>query len=63
MDDGCGEVDYGAKAFIYFVGPHRDAFELLELAEKVLDQVPPLIHFPLQGVAALSALAVGKCPL
>jgi hypothetical protein len=38
MDDGC-------EALICFVGAHGDAFELLELAEEVLDQMPPFVHF------------------
>ena len=38
MDDGC-------EALIGFVCPHRDAFEFLELAEEILDQVPPLVEF------------------
>lgn len=37
MDDGCSEIDHGAEAFVRFVGTHGDAFEFLELAEKVLD--------------------------
>lgn len=48
MDDGCGEIDHGAEAFVCFVGPHCDAFEFLELAEEVLDQMPPFIDFPIQ---------------
>ena len=31
-----------------FVRAHGDAFELLELAEEVFDQVPPLIEFGLE---------------
>ena len=41
MDDGC-------EALIGFVCPHRDAFEFLELAEEILDQVPPLVEFGVQ---------------
>src|SRR5882757_5893454 len=41
MDD-CGE------ALIGFVGAHGDALELLELAEEVLDQVPPLVEFSVE---------------
>jgi hypothetical protein len=38
MDDGC-------EALIGFVCPHCDALEFLELAEEILDQVPPLVEF------------------
>ncbi|WP_370463422.1 hypothetical protein [Mesorhizobium sp.] len=37
MDDRC-------EALVRFVGPHGDAFELLELAEKVFDEVTPFVH-------------------
>ncbi len=39
MDDGCGEIGHGAKACVYFVGPHCDAFEFLELTEEILGQI------------------------
>jgi len=32
-------MDNGFEALVGFVGSHSDAFELLELAEEVLDQV------------------------
>ena len=38
-------MDDGGETLIGFVGAHGDAFELLELAEEVLDQVPPLVEF------------------
>nr|WP_245278134.1 hypothetical protein [Methylosinus sp. PW1] len=34
-------MDHGAKALIYLVGPHRDGFELFELAEEIFDQMSP----------------------
>jgi len=37
-------VDHGFEALIGFVAAQGDALELLELAEEVLDQVPPLVH-------------------
>ena len=37
-------MDHGGEAVIGFVGAQRDAFELLELAEEVLDQMPPFAH-------------------
>ena len=38
-------MDDGGEALIGFVGAHGDAFELLELAEEVLDQMTPFVHF------------------
>ena len=37
-------MDDGGEALVGFVRPHGDAFEFLELAEEVLDQVPPLVE-------------------
>ena len=45
MDNGGGEVDHGGEAEVGLVAAHGDAFELLELAEEVLDEVAPLIDF------------------
>ena len=45
VDDGGGEMDDGGEALVGFVGAHGDAFELLELAEEVLDQVAPFVDF------------------
>ena len=45
MYNGGGEIKVGCKAVIGFVGPHGDPLEFLELAEKVLNQVAPLVHF------------------
>jgi hypothetical protein len=36
-------MDVGGEALIGFVGAHGDAFEFLELAEDVFNQVAPLI--------------------
>ena len=36
-------MDHGGEALIGLVAAHGDAFELLQLAEEVLDQVPPLV--------------------
>ena len=44
MYHGCGDVDHCGEAGVGFVGPHGDAFELLELAEEVFDQVTPFVH-------------------
>lgn len=55
MDDGCGEVDHGAGAFVCFVGPHCDAFEFLELAV--------IYTFPDPAAAVLSIADAEKCRL
>ena len=44
MDDGGGEVDHGFEAAVCLVGSHCYAFEFLELAEEVLDQVAPFVN-------------------
>ena len=38
-------MDDGFEALVGFVGAHGDAFELLEFAEEILDQVAPLVEF------------------
>src|SRR5690349_8105215 len=37
-------MDHGGEALIGLVAAHRDALELLELAEEVLDEVPPRVE-------------------
>lgn len=37
-------MDHGAVTVFGFVGPERDAIELLEFAKEVLDEVAPLLH-------------------
>src|SRR5260370_22631171 len=44
MEDGGGEVEHGSEARVGFVGTHGDAFEFLELAEEVLDEMTPFVH-------------------
>ena len=39
MYDGC-------EALIGFVCAHGDAFELLQFAEEILDEMPPFVHLP-----------------
>ena len=50
-------MDGGAEAGVGFVGAHSDTFELLQLAEEVLDQVTPFVHVsvdrPLLGSALM----------
>src|SRR5436189_5805992 len=42
--------DYGPYTTIYNrVGAHGDAFELLELAEEVFDEMPPFVHLLVDG--------------
>jgi hypothetical protein len=43
MDDGGNEVDHGLETAVGLVGSHCDAFEFLQLAEEVLDQVAPFV--------------------
>ena len=37
-------MDHGLEALVGFVGAHGDAFEFLEFAEEVLDQITPFVH-------------------
>src|ERR1700756_3879210 len=37
-------MDHGSEALIGLVSAQRDAFELLELGEKVFDQMTPFVH-------------------
>ena len=43
MDDGGGEVDHRLEAAVCLVTSHCDAFEFLQLAEEILDQVAPFV--------------------
>ena len=56
---GGGEVDHGGEALIGFVGAHGDAFELLELAEEVLDQVAPFVHLSINDERRNAARMLG----
>jgi len=58
IDDGGDEMDHGAEAVVGFVGAHRDAFEFLEFAEEVFDQVAPFVNLQvdLEGRHALRTL-------
>jgi hypothetical protein len=40
-----GDVNHRGEALVGFVAAHGDAFELLEFAEEVFDQVTPLVDF------------------
>src|SRR5216684_1266933 len=44
-------MDHGLEALVGFVGAQGDAFEFLELAEEVLDEMTPFVH---HGIEALS---------
>ena len=52
-------MDHGGEALIGFVGAERDAFELLELAEEVFDQMPPFVHFLVNGKRFCPARMLG----
>ena len=43
MDDGGSEVDHGLETGVCLVGSHCDAFEFLQLAEEILDEVTPFV--------------------
>ena len=43
MDDGGGEVDHRLEAAVCLVASHCYAFEFLQLAEEILDQVAPFV--------------------
>ena len=43
MDDGGSEVDHRLEAGVCLVTSHCDAFEFLQLAEEILDEVTPFV--------------------
>lgn len=45
MDDGGGEIDHGLETAVCLVGSHCDAFEFLQFAEEILDQMAPFVNF------------------
>jgi hypothetical protein len=52
-------MDDGFEALIGFVGTHGDAFELLELAEEVFDQMTPFVHLGIERQLLGSAWMLG----
>ena len=52
-------MDHGGEALIGLVGAHGDAFELLELAEEVFDQMPPFVHLLVDGERLCAAGMLG----
>src|SRR4249920_3636176 len=52
-------MDHGGEALIGFIGAQRDAFELLEPAEEVLDQMPPFVHLRVDGERRCAARMLG----
>jgi hypothetical protein len=44
MDDSGCEVNHRLEAAVCLVAAHRYAFEFLQLAEEILDQVAPFVH-------------------
>jgi hypothetical protein len=57
---GCGQMDHGGETLIGLVGAHGDAFELLELAEEVLDEMPPLVHLLVDRKRLCAARMLGN---
>src|ERR1700752_1212801 len=53
-------MDHGGEALIGLVGAHGDAFELLEPAEKALDEMPPFVHFLIDGKGLCAAPMLGE---
>ena len=43
MDDGGSEVDHRLETAVCLVASHCDAFEFLQLAEEILDEVTPFV--------------------
>lgn len=54
MDDGGGEVDHRFETAVCLVASHCYAFEFLELAEEILDQMAPFVNV-LVDIESLSA--------
>ena len=50
----CSEEDEGCEAFIFLVITRCDASDLFEIAEEVLDEMPPSIHDKVTGDCVLS---------
>lgn len=44
MDDGGGEVDHRFETAVCLVASHCYAFEFLQFAEEILDQVAPFVN-------------------
>src|SRR6188768_1610134 len=55
----CRQMDHGGEALIGLVGAHCDAFELLEPAEKVLDEMAPFVHLLVDGERPCAARMLG----
>src|SRR5215475_5738566 len=52
-------MDHGGEALIGLAGTHCNAFELLEPAEEILDQMPPLVHLLVDGERPCPARMLG----
>src|SRR6188508_838137 len=55
-------MDHGGEALIGLVGAHCDAFELLEPAEKVLDEMAPFVHLLVDGERPCAARMLALAP-
>lgn len=49
MNECCRHGDEGSEALVRFARTHCDTSVFLELAEVVLDQVPPFVRFFVEG--------------
>lgn len=52
-------IDHGGEALVGLVGAHCDALEFLELAEEVLDEMPPFVHLLVDGERLCSTRMLG----
>src|SRR6201988_3771022 len=52
-------MDHGGEALIGLAGAHCDAFEFLEPAEEVLDEMPPFVHLLVDGERLCAARMLG----
>jgi hypothetical protein len=54
-----GQMDHGGEALIGLVRAHGDALELLEPSEEVVDEMPPFVHFLIDGERLCTARMLG----
>jgi hypothetical protein len=52
-------MDDGVEAMVGFVGAHGDAFEFLEFAEEILDQMTPFIDLGIEWNGRCSPRMLG----
>ncbi len=50
----CAQEDEGGDSFVSLFAARRDASDLFEIAEEILDEMPPTIHGEVTGYNALA---------